>query len=61
MIDRVGGSNQPDFKGRGELEGFSLEVTIEAGLQTHLDCKENPNYGRFLLVFTYKRWFNQTL
>lgn len=62
-IDRVGGANQPDFRGNpiGPLEGFSLDITTEVGLQSHLDRKDRPAYGRHLIIFTYERWFKDTL
>ena len=62
-IDRAGGANRPDFTGYplGPLEGFTFDITTEEDLQPHLDRKERPEYGRFLIVYTYDRWFKDSL
>jgi hypothetical protein len=59
----VGGSNQPDFKGmpNSPLSEFTLDITTEAGLEGHLKRIGRPNYGRYLLVITYERWFVWTI
>lgn len=62
-IDRVGGANQPDFRGDplGPLEGFTFDITTEEDLEPHLKRRERASYGRYLLVFTYDRWFKESL
>jgi hypothetical protein len=62
-IDRVGGGGKPDFRGSpiGPLDEFSLEITTLDDLDPHLARKDNPEYGKYLLVFTYERWFNDSL
>jgi hypothetical protein len=47
-----GGANNPDFVGKGPLEGLSFDITTESDLQRHIDKRQ---YGENLVVHPYSR------